>query len=509
MYRSSPFDPAIVPKDLLSKDFVEVTLQDRIYGILVAYIPNHISDGVQLHSFRPPRHSSKMDKGEESEEKDCALENMTLGYGLVSFQDNKGLTMYALHQSVGDPVGSSCGAVQKETLILFGDKSEISAFFQHLIEIEERTKKGSFKIMKWIPRHLYWCMKGICKARSLESVILPEEIKDLLMKDIHSFLSPSAKEFYSSHGIPYKRSYLFYGIPGTGKTSLIQALAGHLKRNICYMHLTNPEMTDDSLQDAMSTLPKESIVVFEDIDALFAHNRSNKISTSPLTFSGLLNALDGVGSCHGHIFILTTNIREDLDPALIRSGRVDLHIPFDNANKEQMRKIWQSYYPQAAPELADTFADGVHSRLESLSVKIAASQLQHFFVVNRLNTAEKALENLSVVTDDIQSRVLDPTNDKKMTTSDTVEKVNIHSLEHNAANNIKASALVGAVAYFTAYTVDIILQKHVKRSNDIIPPLAGVVAGICMYLHSKSRSSANSFHGGPNPQHQLVGYVAY
>ncbi len=42
-----------------------------------------------------------------------------------------------------------------------------------------------------------------------------------------------------------------------------------------------------------------------------------------LTFSGFLNAIDGVRSQEGRIIIMTTNYKEKLDPALLRPGRVD------------------------------------------------------------------------------------------------------------------------------------------------------------------------------------------
>ena len=53
-----------------------------------------------------------------------------------------------------------------------------------------------------------------------------------LLEDLQLFLGKDAHKFYRKHGVPYRRSYLFYGVPGTGKTSLIQALAGKLGRSI-------------------------------------------------------------------------------------------------------------------------------------------------------------------------------------------------------------------------------------------------------------------------------------
>jgi len=115
-------------------------------------------------------------------------------------------------------------------------------------------------------------------------------------------------------------------------------------------------MTDELLRMAIHRVPSESIVVFEDIDSLFTKDRTNKLGNkSLLTFSGLLNALDGVGNATGQIFVLTTNFRHQLDSALIRNGRVDLHVEFLQATEEQMALMWQSFYPNP-PEHAQTFA---------------------------------------------------------------------------------------------------------------------------------------------------------
>ena len=71
------------------------------------------------------------------------------------------------------------------------------------------------------------------------------------------------------------------------------------------------------------------------------HVANNK---SQISFSGLLNAIDGVASHEGRILIMTTNHRERLDPALIRPGRVDVQIEFGFANKETVRRVFQELY---------------------------------------------------------------------------------------------------------------------------------------------------------------------
>jgi chaperone BCS1 len=72
-----------------------------------------------------------------------------------------------------------------------------------------------------------------------------------------------------SKGVPYRRGYLLYGPPGTGKTSFTQAIAGDLKLNLCYLNLSSNEIDDVRLNQLMSDAPPDSILLLEDVDAMF------------------------------------------------------------------------------------------------------------------------------------------------------------------------------------------------------------------------------------------------
>ena len=87
-------------------------------------------------------------------------------------------------------------------------------------------------------------------------------------------------------------------------------------------------MDDDDLNRALNDAPSHSIILLEDIDGIFKGRESviNQGSRGRVTFSGLLNALDGVRSQEGRILFMTTNHREKLDPALLRPGRADYHV---------------------------------------------------------------------------------------------------------------------------------------------------------------------------------------
>lgn len=214
----------------------------------------------------------------------------------------------------------------------------------------------------------YWAAVGPLRDRPLDSVILPGNALNELLSDITQFLDTSA--WYRDRGIPYRRGYLLHGHPGTGKSSLVAAIACHLKLPLYTLNLGSATMSDDRLQALLTYLPEKCILLMEDIDATKAHGapvaaRGRRRSASPeeakstLTLSGLLNALDGVGACEGRVLFMTTNHREALDPALIRRGRVDIELEFGKATREQVERLYRRFYdvPEREMLLLNQFAD--------------------------------------------------------------------------------------------------------------------------------------------------------
>lgn len=186
------------------------------------------------------------------------------------------------------------------------------------------------------------------RVRELDSVVLDTDKKDELVGDVRRFLSRGP--WYAKRGIPYRRGYLLHGAPGSGKTSFITALAGSLDFNICLLNLAERGMTDDKLNHLLSNAPERSILLLEDVDAAFAgrqHHAPERHADGyqpSVTFSGLLNALDGVASGESRIIFMTTNHLERLDPALIRPGRVDMICELGDARPSQVRELLVRFY---------------------------------------------------------------------------------------------------------------------------------------------------------------------
>ncbi|KAK4404567.1 AAA-ATPase [Sesamum angolense] len=179
-----------------------------------------------------------------------------------------------------------------------------------------------------------------------------------IMADLLDFAN--GESFYQKTGRAWKRGYLLYGPPGTGKSSMIAAMANYLGYDIYDLELTEVN-TNSELRKLLMKTSSKSIIVIEDIDCSINLTNRNKnagggggggssgnsgsrknsydVAAPPgansgedgvntITLSGLLNFTDGLWSCCGseRIFVFTTNHIEKLDPALLRSGRMDMHI---------------------------------------------------------------------------------------------------------------------------------------------------------------------------------------
>ena len=96
------------------------------------------------------------------------------------------------------------------------------------------------------------------RKRPLSSVILGEDIASSIVSDVKEWIASAS--WYNSRGIPYRRGYLLHGPPGSGKSSFITAIAGHIGYNICVLNLAEAGLTDDRLSLALSTVPPMSVV---------------------------------------------------------------------------------------------------------------------------------------------------------------------------------------------------------------------------------------------------------
>ena len=111
-----------------------------------------------------------------------------------------------------------------------------------------------------------WIRSAVSKLRRMSTVILNESKKRELLDDIRDFLDPATQQWYSDRDIPYRRGYLLYRPPRTGKSSLSSAIAGHFRLNIYILNLST--ITEASLKRLFGSLLSRCIILLEDIDAV-------------------------------------------------------------------------------------------------------------------------------------------------------------------------------------------------------------------------------------------------
>lgn len=184
-----------------------------------------------------------------------------------------------------------------------------------------------------------WMKRDDLPARQLDSVVLHSGQMERIRDDIQGFLND--EPHYVRRAIPYHRGYMLHGPPGTGKTSIVRAMAAHFGLDLWYAALGDLQK-DASLIALINQVRPGSILLLEDMDVF--HATRDRDDDSGLSMAGLLNALDGVATPHGLITFMTTNDIDVIDPAVLRPGRVDLMEEIGMPDGDQIRRLYNFWY---------------------------------------------------------------------------------------------------------------------------------------------------------------------
>lgn len=186
------------------------------------------------------------------------------------------------------------------------------------------------------------------RKRGLETVFVDQTIKQRLVERFTWFLG--AEDWHASRGIPWKLGIILHGPPGTGKTSLIHALASDFGFNIKYIKSLH------GLGSAFMAGTKNDLFVIEDIDTIAGglkregandndiHRAAGDSASRGSPLHEILNAMDGMQTPDGLKFIVTTNHIGRLDPALVRPGRIDDVIEVGPLSLESARVMFKAFY---------------------------------------------------------------------------------------------------------------------------------------------------------------------
>ncbi|PNX75352.1 mitochondrial chaperone BCS1 [Trifolium pratense] len=189
-----------------------------------------------------------------------------------------------------------------------------------------------------------------------ETLAMDPKKKEEIIDDLIKF--KTGKEYYANVGKAWKRGYLLFGPPGTGKSTMISAMANFMNYDVYDLELTTIK-DNNELKRLLIATSNKSIIVIEDIDCsidLTGKRKEKKDLVynskyfgpveSKVTLSGLLNCIDGIWSACGgeRIIIFTTNFVEKLDHALIRRGRMDMHIEMSYCSYEAFKVLAKNYW---------------------------------------------------------------------------------------------------------------------------------------------------------------------
>ncbi|XWS45466.1 hypothetical protein CRYUN_Cryun15aG0139100 [Craigia yunnanensis] len=240
-------------------------------------------------------------------------------------------------------------------------KEQVLDFYLPYVLLKAEEIKNQDRVIKLYSRQCPFSEDDDGRKSSWGSIILKHpatfdtlamnpDLKKMIIDDLKRFLR--RKEYYKKVGKAWKRGYLLYGPPGTGKSSLVAAMANYLKFDIYDLGLTSVR-SDAELRRTLLSTSNRSILLIEDIDCsseVLERQTGNKNKEQPakagqLTLSGILNCIDGLWSSCGdeRIIVFTTNYKDRIDPALLRPGRMDLHINMSYCTTDGFKLLASNY----------------------------------------------------------------------------------------------------------------------------------------------------------------------
>lgn len=264
-----------------------------------------------------------------------------------------------------------------------GDMHDIPEVSTEMFRFEKANKYGDRRLLQWNLEDI-----GLDRSTeypSLSTLALTPEIEELLL-DVRHWIN--SEEWYRERNIPWKRGWLLYGKPGTGKTALVRGVAEELNLPIWSFDLAtlaNGEFIE-CWRRMLERVP--GIALLEDLDSVFKgrKNITRNALNGGLTFDCLLNCIDGVERTDGVLTILTTNDIEKLDPAFglpspgdktrisTRPGRVDRAVEFLPLEEIGRRKIAQRIldeFPEYQKELIERGEGDTGAQFQERCTQIA------------------------------------------------------------------------------------------------------------------------------------------
>lgn len=191
--------------------------------------------------------------------------------------------------------------------------------------------------------------------RKIDNIFIPNK------KEIIEFIDnwKESEDIYHKIFIPYKTGLIFYGTPGTGKTTFACAIGNYLNYNVYF--LSPEDIIDKEFVYPRSEKDKGIVLIIDEIDNWIntdhsikrGYGRNTRTEVEKLDLRSFREYIDNIPD--KSVVIATTNHIEALDSSLLRAGRFDKHFEFKNID-EKIAKEMVSYH--GLPEsILDSFPD--------------------------------------------------------------------------------------------------------------------------------------------------------
>lgn len=242
-----------------------------------------------------------------------------------------------------------------------------------------------------------------------------------------------------ANGIPFKRGVLLGGPFGTGKTLAATVASGLcMKHNITFVYVPRADELSDAVAFAQQYQKPGCVVFCEDIDRVMEGDRD-------VEMDDILNIVDGIDSKRNRIMtVLTTNAMENINPAMIRPGRLDAVIFVDFPDGEAVGRLLRHYAGDTID--ADTTLERIGERLNGANPAVIEEVVKRAKLAQLNKTmigklVEKISEDALLVTTDTMSVQLGLLNKKPVVNDDPSFNQLLHSAVHGAMTNGAGEAL--------------------------------------------------------------------
>jgi len=201
-----------------------------------------------------------------------------------------------------------------------------------------------------------WKSVPFTHPATMDTVAMNAELKNKIKADLDAFLK--SKQYYHRLGRVWRRSYLLYGPSGTGKSSFVAAMAKSLSYDVYDLDLSKVS-GDSDLKLLLLQTNSRSLILIEDFDRYVAGT-----SPAPVSLSGIMNFMDGIvnSCCDERVMVFTMTTKDNIDPAILRPGRVDVHIHFPLCDFNNFKNLASSYLGvrehKLFPQVEEIFQSG-------------------------------------------------------------------------------------------------------------------------------------------------------